>query len=77
LFTGEIWVGRAGVEVGLADAVGHLVPVMRELYGSKVRFRAISPRRPIFRRLGLPGVAEALGIVEDRAHWARFGIQAP
>jgi serine protease SohB len=77
LFSGDIWVGQAGVDVGLADEIGHLVPVMQGLYGKKVRFQVISPRRPIFRRLGLPGVAEALGALEDRALWARYGVPAP
>lgn len=77
LFTGDIWVGEAGVQVGLVDAVGHLVPVMRELYGKDVRFSLVAQRRPLLRRLGLPGVAEALGQVEERAHWARFGVEMP
>jgi len=77
LFTGEIWVGQAAVAVGLADELGHAEPVMRRLYGPKVRFRNISPRRPLFRRLGLPGVEAALGGIEDRALWARFGLSAP
>jgi serine protease SohB len=76
LFTGEIWVGAAAVEVGLADDVGHLVPVMRGLYGDKVRFAVMAPRRPWLRRLGLPGVADALDAVEARAHWARYGLNA-
>jgi serine protease SohB len=77
LFTGEIWVGRAAIDVGLADEVGHLAPVMRGLYGDKIRFRVMSPRRPLFRRLGLPGVSEALGEVARDGLWARFGLQAP
>ncbi len=77
LFTGDIWVGRAGVETGLVDAVGHLAPTMRGLYGDRVRFRVMSPRRPLLRRLGLPGVADAIGGIEDRVLWSRFGLQAP
>jgi serine protease SohB len=76
LFTGEIWVGEAGVAAGLADGIGHLVPVMRQLYGDKVRFSLIAPRRPLFRRLGLPGVHEALDAVETRALWTRLGLAA-
>ena len=77
LFTGEVWIGRQAVETGLVDEVGHLAPVMRMLYGKNVRFAVVAPRRPFFRRLGLPGVEEALGGVGDRAHWARFGLDAP
>lgn len=78
LFTGDVWVGPEAVEVGLADEVGHLAPTLRRLYGEDVRFRVMSPRRPLFRRLGLPGVGEALVAgVEDQAAWGRFGLRAP
>jgi serine protease SohB len=76
LFTGDVWVGRAAVELGLADGIGHLVPVMKARYGDKVRFRLISPRRPLFRRLGLPGVGEAFDAVESIGHWTRHGLMA-
>jgi serine protease SohB len=77
LFTGEIWVGEGGVGVGLADGIGHLEPVMRALYGENVRFRTLSQRRPLFRRLGLPGVGAALAGIEERGLWARYGLGAP
>lgn len=77
LFTGEIWVGRAAIDVGLADEIGHLAPVMRGLYGKKVRFQVISPRRSLWPRLGLPGVGDVVGAVEERALWNQYGVQAP
>ena len=81
LFTGEFWLGEKAIALGLADSIGHLVPVMRARYGEKVRFQAVAPRRPLLRRLGLPGVSEgiseAVAQIEDRALWARFGVKAP
>lgn len=77
LFTGEIWVGQGAVDVGLADGIGHLVPEMKARYGEKVRFTVMRPRRPLFRRLGLPGVAAALSGVEEHGLWARYGLTAP
>lgn len=54
---------------------------MRRLYGDDLRFSMIAPRRPLFRRLGVPGVAdavgEAIGTAEAAGHWARFGLTAP
>jgi serine protease SohB len=76
LFSGEFWVGQRGIELGLADGVGHLVPVMRALYGEKVRFVTMAPRRPLIRRLGLPGVGEALEAVEAGTLWTRYGLPA-
>jgi serine protease SohB len=76
LFTGEIWVGQAGVDVGLADGIGHLVPVMRRLYGDKVRFTTLAPRRPLIRRLGFFGFGEVLDAVEAGTLWTRYGLPA-
>jgi serine protease SohB len=74
LFTGEIFVGQAAVDAGLADGIGHLLPVMRERYGEKVRCVGGTPRRPLIQRL-MPQVAEdALSAIETRVHWARFGL---
>jgi signal peptide peptidase SppA len=76
LFTGDVWVGQAAVELGLADGIGHLVPVMKARYGDKLRFATIAPRRPLFRRLGLPGISEAFDALESLGHWARHGLMA-
>ncbi len=77
LFTGDFWLGEAAIDLGLADGLGHLVPTMRALYGDKVRFARMAPRRPLLRRLGLPGVSEAVSRIEESALWARFGTRAP
>jgi signal peptide peptidase SppA len=80
LFTGEIWVGAGAVETGLVDGVGHLAPTMQARYGQDVRFRVLRPRRPLIRRLGVPGVRELVGELEagmeERALWARYGLAA-
>ena len=74
LFTGDIWVGRQAVEVGLADRVGHLVPDMKARFGDKVRFTVLGRRRPLLSRFGI-GLAEDLAqAAEDRLAFARFGL---
>lgn len=80
LFTGEVWLGRRAVELGLVDAVGTLRPVLAQRYPD-AEVQQPSPRRTLAARFGLPGasgvVAEAvdvaLGALEQRAAWARFG----
>jgi len=73
LFTGDIWVGRQAMEVGLADGIGHLVPTMRERFGKRVRLVPYGPRRPLLSRLGAALVGDALSEIEDRALRARYG----
>jgi signal peptide peptidase SppA len=78
LFTGEFWVGETAVATGLVDGIGHLVPTMQARFGKEVRFRMLQPRRPLFRRFGLPGVADLAGELEarleERALWSRYGL---
>ncbi|MCK4713399.1 MAG: S49 family peptidase, partial [Marinosulfonomonas sp.] len=59
LFTGEIWVGTAAVDVGLIDGIGHLVPLMKQRYGDKVRFARYGARRSILQRFGARVVSDA------------------
>lgn len=74
LFTGEIWIGRSATEVGLADGVGHLVPMMKARFGDKVVFRRYDMRRPIWQRFGATLAQDAITGIEERAAYARFGL---
>jgi serine protease SohB len=74
LFSGDIWVGQKGVDVGLADGVGHIVPVMKELFGEDVKFNVLGQKKGLLQRFGLGTAADVLTTVEDRALWARFGL---
>ena len=62
------------MDEGLADGLGHLVPVMKARFGDKVRFKRYELRRPLLPRLGAQAVQGALGEIEDRAEFARFGL---
>jgi serine protease SohB len=74
LFTGNVWVGPRAVDVGLADGVAHLVPKMKELFGDKVRFQVHGQKRGLLRKLGMRMAQDALGAVEERGMFARFGL---
>lgn len=80
LFSGDFWSGREAARLGLVDGIGDLRTKMRELYGEKVRLRAvIEPRNWLQRRLGLErrtaGWADDLvAALEERAWWARVGL---
>ena len=74
LFTGEVWIGQAAVDKGLADGIGHLVPVMKDRFGDKVTFRRYEARRPWFSRFGAKLTEDALSAIEERADFARYGL---
>lgn len=74
LYTGEIWVGKNAIDVGLVDGIGHLVPKMKEQFGDKVQFRVYGPKRSILRRFGSQLLGDAMAQIDDKALWARFGL---
>ena len=74
LFTGEFWLGQRSIELGLADGIGHLGPKMKELYGDKVKFAKYGPKRGLLARFGATLAQDAIGAVEERASYARFGL---
>ena len=74
LFTGEFWVGQAGVDLGLADGIGHLVPKMKEKFGNKVRLVPFRRKRPLLSRLGAQIAVDGLEGLHERAEFARYGL---
>lgn len=74
LFTGEIWIGQKAIDQGLADGLGHIVPVMKEKFGKDVRFRRYDQRRSVWQRFGAQLAQDALTGLEERASYARFGL---
>ncbi|MGR3760525.1 S49 family peptidase [Roseobacteraceae bacterium NS-SX3] len=74
LFNGEIWLASRALELGLIDGIGHLKPEMQKRFGDKVRFRRYGLKRPLLSRLGMRAAQEVMGGIEERAHFARFGL---
>ena len=88
LFSGEFWLGRKAIGLGLADGIGDTRSVLRERYGRKVVLRRVGrPRGWLARRLR-PGIllagegegpggslaGDLLGAVEARLWWSRYGL---
>ena len=88
LFSGEFWLGRKAIGLGLADGIGDGRSVLRERYGRKMVMRRIArPRGWLARRLrpGLllagdgeeaaPSLAgDLIGALEARLWWSRYGL---
>lgn len=74
LFTGDVWVGQAAVDQGLADGLGHMVPKLKSLYGDKVRLVPYGMKKSLFQRFGGRILGSALDGIEERALWARYGL---
>jgi signal peptide peptidase SppA len=74
LYTGEVWLGAKAVELGLIDGIGQLEPKLKEIYGPKLRFIRHGRKRGFWPRLGVQLAEDAVLALEERAHWARFGL---
>lgn len=74
LFTGEFWLGQRAIDLGLADGIGHAAPKLKELYGDKVKFAKYGRKRGLFQRFGATLIDDAMGAIEERAAFARFGL---
>jgi serine protease SohB len=89
LFEGDVWVGERAVEVGLADGVGELKPVLKERFGKDVTFKDYGgEKRGLLARLmgrGVTGPSLGAGIgtgaadatieaIEQRLAWSRYGL---
>lgn len=82
LFDGRVWTGERALALGLIDGLAEPRALIKDRFGDKARLRIIGQRRGwLARRLrpdvaGLPAslLADALALVEERAHWQRFGL---
>lgn len=74
LFTGEIWTGRGAVDVGLIDGIGHLVPMIKDRFGDKTRFRIYGARQSWTKRFGMSMINQTAHALEERAAFAQFGL---
>jgi serine protease SohB len=74
IFTGEFWLGRRAIELGLVDGEAHLIPKLKELYGDKVRIRKYERRRGLLSRFGANLANDAVAAIEERADYARYGL---
>ena len=85
-FQGDVWVGQQAIDTGIADAIGHLRPVLKERFGKDIKLREYGRKKTsLFGRLmgandGLTPLAAsstvnaAFDAVEARALWSRYGL---
>jgi serine protease SohB len=74
LFTGEIWLARKAIDVGLIDGIGHLKPILQERFGEKVKLRRYGIKKGFLSRFGAQMATDAVQGIEERAAYARFGL---
>ena len=76
LFTGEFWIGHRAVGLGLVDGEAHLETKLKALYGDDVHLMRYGKKRGLLSRFGAQIADDALGAIEERAEFARFGLRS-
>ncbi|MCB1508522.1 MAG: S49 family peptidase [Hyphomicrobiaceae bacterium] len=82
LFSGEFWSGLKAHQLGLVDGLVDLRSFCRARFGDKVTLRLVNPpKKRLLSMLSPAGAARiealpeaALETLEERAHYARFGL---
>ena len=75
VFNGDFWLAERAVELGLADGIGHLVPVMKERYGEDVKFSVFGRRKPWLSRIGADFFQGIAAEIEERAIRFQYGMR--
>jgi signal peptide peptidase SppA len=81
-FSGDVWLGREALEMGLIDGIGDVKAVMTEKFGKAVKLKLIEAKTGMVSRLlgrsqgALPAgwAQDAIAALEARALWSRFGL---
>ena len=74
LFTGEIWLAAQAKEFGLIDGIGHVIPVLKERFGEKTRFKEYSQKKSLSQRFGVSIAKDAISLVEEKTEFAKYGL---
>ena len=74
LFTGEFWLGRRAIGLGLVDGEAHAIPKLKQLYGDDVRLVQYGRKKALFQRFGVTLAEDAMAAIDERAQFARFGL---
>lgn len=78
LFNGDVWLAASATRLGLIDGTASCRDDLRRRYGDRVKIRKVpTDDRPFFARMlgsARSGPNELVAALEERAHWARFGL---
>ena len=74
VFTGEFWEAKRARELGLIDGIADLEPLLKEKYGSNIKFKKLDRKRGIFSRFGKASVDGIIEGINENAFFSRFRL---
>ena len=76
IFSGLFWVGKKGVELGLADGIGSINSVLVEKFGKKVKIKIIDQKKSFLQKRLSSSINtnDILNRLEEMIMWSRYGL---
>ena len=76
IFSGLFWVGKKGVDLGLADGIGSINQIIREKYGNKAKIKIIDQKKSFLQKRLSSSINnnDILNRLEEMIMWSRYGL---
>ena len=77
IFSGLFWVGKKGIDLGLADGLGHINDVIQNKFGKKAKIKLIEQKKSFLQRKfssSLIDTDDLINKIEEKALWSRYGL---
>jgi len=77
IFSGLFWVGKKGVDLGLADGIGHINEVIESKFGKKAKIKIIEQKKSFLQRKlssKFLNTDDLIQRIEEKALWSRYGL---
>jgi ClpP class serine protease len=76
VFSGLFWVGKKGVELGLADGVGSINEVIKEKFGKKAKIKIIDQKKSFLQKRLSSSInsGDIFNRLEEMIMWSRYGL---
>ena len=76
IFSGLFWVGKKGVELGLADGIGSINQIIKEKYGNKAKIKIIDQKKSFLQKRLSSSINnnDIFNRLEEMIMWSRYGL---
>ena len=86
IFSGNFWVGKAAIKLGLVDGIGDLKTVMEKKFGEKLKYVPIKPKKSFLKSILSKSfyskdlvdtkkiINDMMTYMESRNIWGRYGF---
>ncbi len=76
IFSGLFWVGKKGVDLGLADGIGSINQIIKEKYGNKAKIKIINQKKSFLQKRLSSSINnnDIFNRLEEMIMWSRYGL---